>query len=454
MTEVTEMSGRTQGRGTHVVVLGAGYAGVMAANRVRASLTPTENNQVRVTVVNPVDRFVERIRLHQLVAGSADDATVPLADVLHDDVAVLLGTASRIDVGGRRIHVTTTTGEQNVTYDQLVYAVGSAGAGPSLTEPGAAAHKDAAHPGVAAHQGSLHPEILAVADHAAASRAHAVIAAANGAGSEHSGDDGGDLRVTVVGGGLSGIETAAEIAERPGVAVTLVTSGVVGPGMRPTAQRRISRRLERLGVTLREGVSFRGTATGAVVLDDGTSLPTDLCLWAGALTVPPLARDSGLPTDPLGRLVVGRDLRCATHPEIVGAGDAVVLPPDVGGHLRMSCAAAMPLGAAAAATVLATLRGEPAPHASVGHLLQCLSLGRRDGYVQVVHADDTPRGLALTGPVGARIKEAVCAMTLRVLRAERDRPGSYRAPRGPRRTSLPDAVSDDDARTPTAGAAR
>ena len=45
---------------THIVVIGGGYAGTLAANhlRLRADLD--------ITVVNPRPVFVERIRLHQI----------------------------------------------------------------------------------------------------------------------------------------------------------------------------------------------------------------------------------------------------------------------------------------------------------------------------------------------------------------------------------------------------
>ena len=65
---------------TDVVVLGGGYAGVMAANRL------TQRDDVTVTLVNPRPRFVERIRLHQLVGGS-DDAVVDYHEVLAPGVA-------------------------------------------------------------------------------------------------------------------------------------------------------------------------------------------------------------------------------------------------------------------------------------------------------------------------------------------------------------------------------
>lgn len=62
-----------------VIVIGGGYAGVMAANR------PTQRDDVTVTLINPRATFVERIRLHQLVGGS-NDAVVDYRDVLADGV--------------------------------------------------------------------------------------------------------------------------------------------------------------------------------------------------------------------------------------------------------------------------------------------------------------------------------------------------------------------------------
>src|SRR3954462_11973970 len=103
---------------TDVIVIGGGYAGVMAANRL------TRRDDVTVTLINPRPTFVERIRLHQLVGGS-DDAVVDYATVLADGVRLVADTVPQIDAAGRR--VTVTTGG-TVRYDYLIYAGGSASA--------------------------------------------------------------------------------------------------------------------------------------------------------------------------------------------------------------------------------------------------------------------------------------------------------------------------------------
>src|SRR3954447_20879712 len=107
---------------TDVIVIGGGYAGVMAANRL------TRRDNVTVTLINPRPSFVERIRLHQLVGGS-DDAVVDYREVLGERIQLVVDTAIRIDAAGRRVALATGG---TVGYDYLVYAVGSNTAGPRV----------------------------------------------------------------------------------------------------------------------------------------------------------------------------------------------------------------------------------------------------------------------------------------------------------------------------------
>jgi NADH dehydrogenase FAD-containing subunit len=397
------------GRPHRVVVLGAGYAGVLATNRLLSSLTPAEQTRVTVTVVNPRADFVERIRLHQVAAGTLATAARPLGDLLHPRANLLVAHAERIDPDARRVLITDNPARPAgdwLGYDTLVYAVGSTAA--TGTVPGAAAHAYG----------------LADPDRAVAARA-AVAALPAG------------RSVVVVGGGFTAIEAASELAEaRPDLAVAMLTTGPVASGLTARARRRLLAGLDRLGVVVR--TAARVTAVHPDHLDaatpDGSTvhLPADVCLWTASFAVPGLATRSGLPVDGHGRLRTDETLTVPGHPNIIGAGDAALAPPSVAGHLRMSCAAALPLGGHAAHTVLARLRNTTPEPLSVGFLVQCVSLGRRDGVIQLVHPDDRPRRVVLAGRVGARIKEQVCQLTVNGLLGERGKAGAYWAPRGPR----------------------
>lgn len=404
------------GSAYRVVVLGAGYAGVIAANRIQATVAlrldrdrDAAGRAVEVTVVNPRAEFVQRIRLHEVAAGTTATAVVPLREVLHPAVALQVGWARRIDPRTRTVHGQ----DWSLEYDNLVYAVGSRAA---TRVPGSEVH---ARPvGEPAGAQVLRDDVAGLA-------AGAVVA--------------------VVGGGLTGIETAAEFAERrPELAVHLISSAPIGGALSPRGRRLLRRALDRLGVVRHEGVSVTRVLRDRVILADGGQLAFDVCAWAGSMVAPELAADSGLAVDRLRRLLVDETLRHPEHPETVGAGDAVAPPARVASHLRMSCAAALPLGGHAAEVVLTAIdaaQGRPAPvrRLSVGFALQCISLGRDRGVVQVVRADDTPRPLAFGGRAAAVTKERICRYTLASLVTEATRPGAYLGVAGPHPKDPPTA---------------
>ncbi len=367
---------------TRVVVIGGGYAGVIAANHLR--LRP----DVDITLVNPRPEFVERIRLHQLLTGS-DDAVVAYPDILGEGIRLVVDAATGIDTAARQVHL--FSGE-SLDYDYLIYAVGSGSGGPAV--PGA---DEFAYP---------------IADLEEAQRL------AGALGRLHYG-----APVCVVGAGPTGIEAAAELAEQ-GRAVTLVCGSVLGPYLSTPGRRSVATRLRKLGVEIVDGPGAMVSAveSDAVVLDDGRRLVSFVTIWTAGFGVPDLATRSGLRTDALGRLLTDETLTSIDDIRVVAAGDAAA---PSGAPLRMSCQAAIPLGAQAANTVLARIAGTQPAAISQAFTGQCISLGRGAGTVQLARTDDTPLPLYVGGRAAAVIKEAVCKGTVGFLRREARKPGSY-----------------------------
>ncbi|MBB1245345.1 FAD-dependent oxidoreductase [Streptomyces durbertensis] len=371
---------------THVVVVGGGYAGVIAANRL------TRRDDVTVTLINPRPTFVHRIRLHQVVGGT-HDALVDFRKVLSDRVRLLVDSVARINPAERDVAL---TGGGSVGYDYLIYAVGSGGARPDV--PGAAEH---AHP-------------AATLEEARALRSTLAEAPAN-------------APVTVVGAGATGIEIAGELAEE-GRDVTLVCGGVLAPALHERARRSLARRLAALGVTVLDGPGSRVTeVTGSAVrLDDGREQPSAVTVWTAGFGVPDLAARSGLRTDALGRLVTDETLTSVDDPRVLAAGDAAA-PSDL--PLRMSCQTATPLGAHAADTVLARLAGERPEPLDIGYFGQCVAVGSRTAVLQIAARDDTARpfhlGGRLTGKITGKIKATALDHLTHHLAAEARKPGSF-----------------------------
>jgi NADH dehydrogenase len=383
MTELTDQR-------THVVVVGGGYAGTLAANHLRL------RRDIDITLVNPRPVFVERIRLHQLVAGSGT-ATVDYGTLLGDGIRLVVDGADRIEAADRQVQLTSGA---VLNYDYLVYAVGSTGAMPAVRGAAEFAYS--------------------VADLESAQRLRYALA-----------DLPPDAPVAVVGGGLTGIETASELAQ-PGRPVTLVCGGVLGPSLSKRGRRSVGKRLRRLGVDVRESVAVSEVRWDAVVLSDGAVLPSAATVWTAGFGVPDLATRSGLRTDAVGRLLTDETLTSIDDERVVAAGDAAA----PSGHpLRMSCQAAGPLGAQAANTVLSRIAGNTPARVNQAFVGQCISLGRSHGTIQPARTDDTPVNVAVGGRAAASIKEAVCKATVWAIRHEAAKPGSYHWLKGGKRSA-------------------
>ncbi|MFD9409036.1 NAD(P)/FAD-dependent oxidoreductase [Streptomyces sp. NPDC059989] len=368
---------------TEVIVIGGGYAGVMAANRL------AQRDDVTVTLVNPRPDFVHRIRLHQLVGGT-DAAVVDYREVLAESVRLLVDTVDRIDAPEAGLMLRSGG---TLTYDHLIYAVGSGSADPQV--PGAA---EFAHPLATFEEATRLRPIL---DSAPATAA-----------------------VTVVGAGPTGIETAAELAEA-GRAVTLVCGGVLGPYLHARGRRSVAKTLAKLGVTVLDGPDTKVTAVtrDTVELSDGRELPSHVTIWTVGFGVPDLAVRSGLTTDAQGRLLTDETLTSVDDVRIVAAGDSAA---PSGLPLRMSCQAAMPMGARAADTVLSRIAGERPDTLNQSFAAQCISLGRRTGIFQFATRADVAVWFNIDGRLGAKLKETVCKGVVKHLADEAHNPGGYR----------------------------
>jgi NADH dehydrogenase len=239
--------------------------------------------------------------------------------------------------------------------------------------------------------------------------------------------------VTVVGAGLTGIETASEFAEQ-GRKVTLVCGGQLAPSLSEPGRRSIGKWLAKHRVAVLEDDVVTEVRPDAVVFADGAVRPSAITIWTAGFGVPDLAAASGLRTDRLGRLLTDETLTSVDDPRIVAAGDCAA---PSGQPLRMSCQAAGPLGAQAANTVLSRIaRTIPAgiDQAFVG---SCVSLGRHAATVQLARKDDTPVKYYIGGRLGASVKEAICKGTLWGLRREARKPGSTFVIKGGKRPSAP-----------------
>jgi NADH dehydrogenase FAD-containing subunit len=103
---------------------------------------------------------------------------------------------------------------------------------------------------------------------------------------------------------------------------------------------------------------------------------------------------------------------------VYAVGDAAEVRTEAGVPIGTGCKYAMPMGAHAAENLARALAGEAERPFRIGQVPLCLSLGRRDGLLQLVGRGGQPGGV-ITGRTAAWIKERILRFTVWALRLER-----------------------------------
>lgn len=367
-----------------IIVLGAGYSGAIAAGRLAKRL---RREDVAITLVNAEPDFVERVRMHQLAAGQ-ELTPRPFAEMFAGTgVALKFAKVTGIDADRKTVTVAEaqgtqgmegTQGTEELGYDTLVYALGSGWNNQGV--PGAHEH---------AHE---------IAGRSGALRLRERLAAL-AAGQP----------VVVVGGGLTGLEVATEIAEaRPDLDVALAARGELADWLSPKGRKHVRKVFDGLGITVHEHSAVTEVTPDRVTTAGGASLPSAATVWTTGFAVHPIAEATTLEVSGTGQIVVDATMRSLSHPDVYAIGDAALVAGPGDKPLRMSCASGVPTAWQAADAIAARLTGTKIPKTPLRYFNQCISLGRKEGLIQYVTADDRAKSAALTGRFAAVYKELVC----------------------------------------------
>jgi NADH dehydrogenase len=178
------------------------------------------------------------------------------------------------------------------------------------------------------------------------------------------------LSITIAGGGATGVELAGTLAELRNIAVPASFPGIDPATMKVTLieqapallaafkprEREYARRqLQLRGVDVQLGTAIKELAPGQVLLADGTSVPSDITVWAAGVAAPEAIGQLGLAHGHSGRLLVGPDLRVQGEDRIFAAGDISVSATDPVAQLAQP---AIQQGRHAAQQILALIAGQ------------------------------------------------------------------------------------------------
>ena len=316
--------------------------------------------------------------MHQLAVGQ-DLTPRPFGEMFAGTgVELKLAKVTAVDVDRKTVAVIDANGTEELEYDTLVYALGSGWNDQGV--PGVAEH---------AHQIASRPGALRLRERLAGLEA--------------------GQPVVVVGGGLTGVEAATEIAEaRPDLDVALAARGGLGDWLSPKGRGHLRKVFGKLGITAHEHAAVTAVEADRVTLADGQAVPAAVTVWTTGFAVHPIAQATALEVTGTGQIVVDATMRSVSHPDVYAIGDAAMAMGPGDKPLRMSCATGTPMAWQGADALAARLTGGKLPKTPLRYFNQCISLGRKEGLIQYVTADDRSVRAALTGRFAAVYKELVC----------------------------------------------
>lgn len=352
----------------HLVVIGGGFAGLWATAAASDHRSSSGTDALDITLVTAAPDLIIRPRLYE---ADLDDTVVPLEPIVTAlDARLVVDTVVGIDSSS--MAVTLTDG--SIQADAVVLAAGSTT--PMVAIPGLAEH---------AHR-------IDTFEHACRLRKEL----------ERGPQTTSRLRVTVVGGGLTGIELAAELASDPDTDVTLIDAGEIGDGFGAEGSTHVRDALARLGVHLADHTRLVAVDRSVASTSTGT-IPHDLVVWCGGLRANPLTSLVPAERDDLGRLTVDAELRVVGVDRVWAAGDVARSTPD-GEHVApMSCQFAIPTGMIAGHNAAVHFLGGVAEPFETDRYVTCVDLGDAGA----LFTTGWDRVVELTGAAGKDMKRFI-----------------------------------------------
>ncbi|HUA76889.1 MAG TPA: FAD-dependent oxidoreductase [Acetobacteraceae bacterium] len=334
----------------HIVIVGAGFAGMACAAGLRHA-------RARVTLVDRRNYHLFQPLLYQVATASLSpgDIAAPIRAVFREDarITVLCGTVSAVDPSRRMVRVDGN----ELAYDYLVLATG------------------ASHGYFGNEHWARYAPGLKMIEDAVSIRGRILAAFERAEASPDSRERAKLLTLLICGGGPTGVELAGAIAElaRHGLtrefrrfdpASARVILVQAGPRLLPAFPEKLSMRarlsLEQLGVEV--WLDSRVEAVdheGAVV--NGKRIAAGIVLWAAGVVASPAASWLGQQPDPAGRLPVAADLSVPGLPDVFAIGDTALARAWKGAPVPGLAPAAKQEGAYVAAVLRARLSFSRAP---------------------------------------------------------------------------------------------
>ena len=299
----------------HIVVLGAGFAGLTFCQRFPSSLA-------RITLIDRQNHHLFQPLLYQVATAglAAPDIAQPARAILakKPNLTVLMAEVVGFDLAGKRLQL--DYGE--LSYDYLVIGLGG------VTSYFGHNEWEAHAPGLKSLDDALRirRDILLAFERAETERDEA----------RHR-----ELLTTVViGGGPTGVELAGAFSELartvlrcdfnhvdPTQARVVLVEGAERILLQfpPHLAAKARQQLEALGVEVRTATKVQDLQANEIVFADGTRLRAGNIIWAAGVAANPVATKLGVELDRANRIKILPDCSLPGYPEVFAVGDIATL---------------------------------------------------------------------------------------------------------------------------------
>jgi len=293
----------------HICIIGGGFGGFYTALYLKKY---KHLRQIQTTLIEPNDQFLFTPMLYELITRELEEW-----EVAPTYTSLLTGTnitwkqtrATRINLNQQTV---TTEADEVLAYTHLVVATGAKSRPVDI--PGANEH--------ALTFRSLQDAQLLTARLAQLVQMRSLSATANLAGRP--------IRVTVIGGGASGVELAGKVSDYLGTSgqVTLVERGETilkhfEDGLRRLSQKSLSRRKVRV---LTHSAVLAVKADAVIVQSNASgqteTIPSQMTLWAVGTQPREWIGEQAVAQNERGQLLTERSLQLLNHRNVFILGDA------------------------------------------------------------------------------------------------------------------------------------
>ena len=350
----------------HVVIIGAGFAGLNAAKALRGA-------SVDVTIIdrNNYHKFQPLLYEVAMAGLEPDDIAHNVREIFRgaNNIRFRMGTVGGIDTAQKRL---TLRDGATVDYDALILAAGAVVDyfGVNGAQEHALPLKNV-------------PDAVALRNH--------VLRQFEQYDRDPAGASEGLLTFVLVGGGPTGVEMAGALAELfdtldedyPDFDVAEAAQVILlemQPDLLPPYAKSLRdytrETLEARGVDVRTEATVERVEAEAVVLKDGTRIPTQTLVWAAGVRASPLAGLLDVEQTRSGQIVVDDDLSVPGRPDLFVVGDMAAIDGAEGGWLPQLAQVAIQSGRHAARQILRRQAGDTTKAFSYTDLGQMATIGR------------------------------------------------------------------------------